>query len=68
MVAINLRVLGGYSNGVPPLPIPNREVKPINADGTAVKCGRVGSRHFKERFMRVAPFFVLRRGWGGWHV
>ena len=38
------RVLGGYSNGVPPLPIPNREVKPINADGTAVTCGRVGSR------------------------
>src|ERR1700750_1261978 len=26
----------------PPLPIPNREVKPARADGTAVKCGRVG--------------------------
>ena len=26
---------GGYSTGVPPLPIPNREVKPGNADGTA---------------------------------
>ena len=26
---------GGYSTGVPPLPIPNREVKPCNADGTA---------------------------------
>ena len=26
-----------------PLPIPNREVKPERADGTARKCGRVGS-------------------------
>ena len=26
---------GGYSAGVPPLPIPNREVKPVRADGTA---------------------------------
>lgn len=26
-----------------PLPIPNREVKPERADGTAMKCGRVGS-------------------------
>ena len=29
------RYSGGYSIGVPPLPIPNREVKPYNADGTA---------------------------------
>ena len=26
---------GGYSVGDPPLPIPNREVKPYSADGTA---------------------------------
>ena len=26
---------GGYCTGVPPLPIPNREVKPGHADGTA---------------------------------
>ena len=26
---------GDYSTGVPPLPIPNREVKPGHADGTA---------------------------------
>ena len=26
---------GGYCKGVPPLPIPNREVKPLSADGTA---------------------------------
>ena len=28
-------ISGGYSDGVPPLPIPNREVKPDRADGTA---------------------------------
>ena len=26
---------GGYSDRVPPLPIPNREVKPVSVDGTA---------------------------------
>ena len=35
---------GGYGGGVPPLPIPNREVKPARADGTAHECGRVGCR------------------------
>lgn len=29
------RHLGGYSVGDPPLSIPNREVKPNGADGTA---------------------------------
>ena len=33
---------------VPPLPIPNREVKLRHADGTA-NCGRVGSRRFREK-------------------
>ena len=30
---------GGHSAGVPPLPIPNREVKPVHADGTALRVG-----------------------------
>ena len=30
---------GGYSIGVPPLPIPNREVKPNHVDGTALIVG-----------------------------
>ncbi len=30
-----MKILGDYSNGEPPLPIPNREVKPISANGTA---------------------------------
>ena len=29
------RFNGGYSEGAPPLTIPNREVKPLSADGTA---------------------------------
>ena len=53
-----IRDLGGNSSGVPPLPIPNREVKPIHADGTAFSCGRVGSRLFKRRFT-IGAFFVF---------
>ena len=40
---------GGYCSGVPPLPIPNREVKPACADGTAMQCGRVGGRHLFKK-------------------
>jgi hypothetical protein len=28
-------ILGGYAEGVTPVPIPNTEVKPLRADGTA---------------------------------
>ena len=54
---------GGYCGEVPPLPIPNREVKLTCADGTAMQCGRVGSRLLLsrasdfERFLRL--FFVF---------
>ena len=48
----NKRVLlGGYSSEVPPLPIPNREVKLTHADGTAYLGGRVGSRLFKPSWI-----------------
>ena len=40
---------GGYCGEVPPLPIPNREVKLTCADGTAMQCGRVGSRLLSSR-------------------
>ena len=55
-------LLGGYCGGVPPLPIPNREVKLTCADGTAMQCGRVGSRLLLsrasdfERFLRLFCF------------
>ena len=53
---------GGYCSGVPPLPIPNREVKPACADGTAMQCGRVGSRHFfKKKSLEDTIFSGLFR-------
>ena len=53
---------GGYCGGVPPLPIPNREVKPTCADGTAMQCGRVGSRlfYYQRPWREISEvFFVL---------
>ena len=56
---------GGYCGEVPPLPIPNREVKLICADGTAMQCGRVGSRLLLsrasdfERFLRLFCFHAV---------
>ena len=50
---VRKEILGGYGGGVPPLPMPNREVKPTCADGTAMQCGRVGSRLLlTERVLR----------------
>ena len=55
---------GGYCSGVPPLPIPNREVKPACADGTAMQCGRVGGRPLfseaLERFLRAFLFLPFK--------
>ena len=52
---------GGFGPGVPPLPIPNREVKPGRADGTAPQCGRVGRRLLEGVSCRNArdSFFVF---------
>ena len=36
------KIEGVIAQVIPPLPIPNREVKSCNADGTAYICGRVG--------------------------
>ena len=48
------------SVGVPPLPIPNREVKPNSADGTAKICGRVGHRRFfRKDFLNLREFFLF---------
>ena len=53
---------GGYCGGVPPLPIPNREVKPTCADGTAMQCGRVGRRLLSMkslRFRKISEAFFV---------
>ena len=52
-------LFGGYSSEVPPLPIPNREVKLTNADGTAYLGGRVGSRLFKPSPIRARFFLYM---------
>ena len=54
-----IRTLGGYSVGVPPLPIPNREVKPNSVDGTAFS-GRVDRRRIfsNETSVVILGFFV----------
>ena len=44
---------------VPPLPIPNREVKPVHADGTA-SSGRVGNRPLLIN-VRKPPAEMARR-------
>ena len=62
---------GGSCGRAPPLPIPNREVKPACADGTAMQCGRVGRRLLSEpspgHFTVAGALCVFggRRGGGG---
>ena len=55
---------GGYSAGGPPLPIPNREVKPDHADGTAHKVGEQVAAVFDEAvfgsFLKTAFFYIIR--------
>ena len=46
---------GGYSQGVTPLPIPNREVKPLCADGTA--CAGVWESRSLPNFNLIIPIF-----------
>ena len=56
-----MKALGDYCGGVPPLPIPNREVKTASADGTAHCCGRVGRRHSLIKlhsFIGMEFFFI----------
>ena len=54
---VAIRYSGGYCTGVLPLPIPNREVKPGCADGTAMQCGRVGGR----LLLRVRDVFLRKK-------
>src|SRR4029078_13152153 len=54
-------ISGGHSGGGTPLPIPNRAVKPVSADGTRRATSRE-SRTPPDFFRRVAerrPFVVL---------
>ena len=58
-----MKALGDYCGGVPPLPLPNREVKTASADGTAILCGRVGRRHSlnsSDSLLSRRFFFALK--------
>ncbi len=58
-----VKYFGGYGGGDPPLPIPNREVKPAIADGTAPPGGRVGScRSSTTRLTYVSRVFLSKNG------
>ena len=52
------RSLGDYSGGVPPLPIPNREVKPASADGTALWESRSSPTLNLRVQPKAGPFFI----------
>ena len=52
---------GGYSSGVTPLPIPNRAVKPVCADGSALPGVRVGCcRALRYRRISMMFFGIFR--------
>ena len=62
-----LRYSGGYNVGDPPLPIPNREVKPNGADGTASQWeSRMPPflRSVRERGDRISPSSPEKKGEG----
>ena len=42
------KLKGVFSKGDPPLPIPNREVKPFHADGTANEVGEQVDAEFQR--------------------
>ena len=51
---------GVYSDGDPPLPIPNREVKPVSDDGTAIGWESRSMRNLEERESSSdSPFFYF---------
>ena len=51
------KILWWFCQGCSPLPIPNREVKPLMADGTGIPTGRVGSCHI---YLNQASVLLLR--------
>ena len=60
---VTLKELKGvYSDGDPPLPMPNREVKPVSADGTAPGWESRSMPDLEGESIKTRPFFILSRG------
>ena len=59
MESIDTTILGVYSDGVPPLPFPNREVKPVSADGTAEMWESRSTPTFKESYSKWSKTLFL---------
>ena len=66
---------GVYSDGDPPLPIPNREVKPVSADGTADRWESRSMPNLEERasssdspFFYFVSFSILQVAWGTYEI
>ena len=55
-----IKILGWLLRQGPPLPIPNREVKPACADDTAIPSGKVGRRQLLNKSLHnsVKAFFL----------
>jgi hypothetical protein len=59
------KFLGGYAEGVTPVPIPNTEVKPLRADGTARAAvwesrSPPGFNRKARQFLYCAGFFASK--------
>ena len=55
------RILGGNAEGVTPVPIPNTEVKPLRADGTA-RAAVWESRSPPGTLYKSPASFIVKRG------
>ena len=59
LVVRNQKILKGvYNQGDPPLPIPNREVKPLSADGTAERWESRLAPNFERELLRCDSLFL----------
>ena len=54
-----IKIFGRLQRQGPPLPIPNREVKPASADDTAIPGGKVGRRQDYKPPQEIGEVFFV---------
>ena len=59
---LSILLNGVYSDGDPPLPIPNREVKPVSADGTAERWESRSMPDLEKSDSNESLFFFFLNG------